>query len=135
MSDLTIQAEARIRVPDMVDPTLGQRLRGRRKEIGKTLQQVASESGLTVGFISQIERGISTPSLASLYNVAKALETQDEATRRALYHQAQKIVASNFLQVLTYPQSTRLGVYKTAHGVRLEPSLSVTTPLAPLAVS
>ena len=59
----------------MVDPTLGQRLRGRRKEIGKTLQQVASESGLTVGFISQIERGISTPSLASLYNVAKALET------------------------------------------------------------
>lgn len=59
--------------------------------------------------------------------VAKALETQDEVKRRELYHQAQKIVASNFLQVLTYPQSTRLGVYKTTQGVRLEPSLSVTT--------
>lgn len=58
-----------------VDTTLGQRLRTRRKAIGKTLQQVATESSLTVGFISQIERGISTPSLASLYNVAKALET------------------------------------------------------------
>ena len=58
-----------------VDATLGQRLRARRKAIGKTLQQVATESSLTVGFISQIERGISTPSLASLYNVAKALET------------------------------------------------------------
>jgi transcriptional regulator with XRE-family HTH domain len=58
-----------------VDTTLGQRLRARRKEIGKTLQQVATEASLTVGFISQIERGISTPSLASLYNVAKALET------------------------------------------------------------
>jgi transcriptional regulator with XRE-family HTH domain len=57
-----------------VDATLGQRLRARRKEIGKTLQQVADESALTVGFISQIERGISTPSLASLYNVAKALD-------------------------------------------------------------
>ena len=58
-----------------VDPTLGERLRARRKEIGKTLAQVAAESNLTVGFISQIERGISTPSLASLYNVATALET------------------------------------------------------------
>ena len=58
-----------------VDTTLGERLRARRKEIGKTLAQVAAESNLTVGFISQIERGISTPSLASLYNVATALET------------------------------------------------------------
>ncbi|HWJ74155.1 MAG TPA: ABC transporter substrate-binding protein [Kaistia sp.] len=59
--------------------------------------------------------------------VNKALETQDPEARRKLYYDAQKIVASNFLQVLTFPQSTRLGVYKTAKGVRLEPSLSVTT--------
>ena len=58
-----------------IDTDLGQRLRDRRKELGKTQQQVAEEASLTVGFISQIERGISTPSLASLYNVAKALET------------------------------------------------------------
>ena len=54
--------------------SLGARLRARRKAIGKTMQQVADEAGLTIGFISQIERGISTPSLASLYNVAKALD-------------------------------------------------------------
>lgn len=54
---------------------LGARLRARRKQVGKTLQQVADEAGLTVGFISQIERNISVPSLASLYNVAKALQT------------------------------------------------------------
>lgn len=53
---------------------LGARLRSRRKAIGKTMQQVADEAGLTIGFISQIERGLSTPSLASLYNVAKALD-------------------------------------------------------------
>lgn len=58
--------------------------------------------------------------------VNKALETTDEAKRRELYYQAQKIIATNFIQVLTFPQSTRLGVYKTAHGVRLEPSLTVT---------
>lgn len=58
-----------------VSTELGVRLRTRRKQIGKTLQQVADETNLTVGFISQIERNISVPSLASLYNVAKALET------------------------------------------------------------
>ena len=58
--------------PSVVD--IGERLRARRKQIGKTLQQVADECGLTVGFISQIERGISKPSLASLYSVAKALD-------------------------------------------------------------
>lgn len=68
-------------VPDFAEPApaldaaLGQRLRARRKAIGKTMQQVATESGLTIGFISQIERGLSTPSLASLFNVAKALGT------------------------------------------------------------
>jgi transcriptional regulator with XRE-family HTH domain len=58
-----------------IDPSLGQRLRDRRKALGKTQQQVADEASLTVGFISQIERSISTPSLASLYNLAKALDT------------------------------------------------------------
>ena len=56
------------------DAGLGARLRARRKALGKTMQQVADEASLTIGFISQIERGISAPSLASLYNVAKALD-------------------------------------------------------------
>src|SRR4051812_8456273 len=53
---------------------LGARIRARRKALGKTMQQVADEAHLTIGFISQIERGLSTPSLSSLYNVAKALD-------------------------------------------------------------
>ncbi|WP_413992407.1 ABC transporter substrate-binding protein [Labrys okinawensis] len=59
--------------------------------------------------------------------VEKALETQDPDKRKDYYHQAQKIISSQYLQLRTYPQSTRLGVYKTAHDVRLEPSLTVTT--------
>lgn len=55
-------------------PSLGERLRQRRKALGKTQQQVADAASLTVGFISQVERGLSTPSLSSLYNLAKALE-------------------------------------------------------------
>jgi len=63
-----------IQVPEG-SSALGVRIRARRKALGKTMQQVADEAHLTIGFISQIERGLSTPSLSSLYNVAQALET------------------------------------------------------------
>ncbi|MGQ9446807.1 ABC transporter substrate-binding protein [Xanthomonas citri pv. bilvae] len=59
--------------------------------------------------------------------VAQALATQDPQQRAQLYHQAQRIASGQFLQLTTYPQSTRLGIYKTAHGVALEPALQVTT--------
>ena len=59
--------------------SLGRALRRRRKEIGKTMRQVAQEAGLSEGFISQVERGLSTPSLISLYNLASTLETSVEA--------------------------------------------------------
>jgi len=48
-------------------------LRSRRKELNLTMQQVAERAGLSVGFISQIERGITTPSLSSLVAVSRVL--------------------------------------------------------------
>lgn len=53
---------------------LGTRLRERRKELGMTLKQVADAAGFSVGFISQIERGITTPSLSSLVSVTRVLK-------------------------------------------------------------
>ncbi len=57
---------------------LGEAIRHRRKSLGKTLAQVAEEAELTTGFMSQIERGISSPSLSSLMSVARALQTSIE---------------------------------------------------------
>lgn len=54
----------------------GERLRTRRRELGLTLKEVADGAGLSVGFISQIERGITTPSLSSLVNVSRVLGLQ-----------------------------------------------------------
>ncbi|MDN2565421.1 XRE family transcriptional regulator [Aquibium sp. A9E412] len=54
---------------------LGKRLRERRQELGLTLKEVASAAGLSVGFISQIERDITTPSLSSLASVSRVLGT------------------------------------------------------------
>lgn len=54
---------------------LGDALRNRRKVLGLTMQTVADAAGLSVGFISQVERGITSPSLASLASLADVLQT------------------------------------------------------------
>lgn len=63
----------------VAEETLGKKIRKRRRAIDMTLQQVADRVGLSIGFLSQIERGASTPSLASLCNIAEALGTSIDA--------------------------------------------------------
>lgn len=53
---------------------LGTKLRQRRKELGLTLESVASRAGVTTGFVSQVERNITSPSLSSLTAMAEALD-------------------------------------------------------------
>jgi len=50
-------------------------LRAVRQGSGLTLQQVAHKTGLTPSAISQIERGLSNPSVGSLKSIADALGT------------------------------------------------------------
>jgi len=53
---------------------LGQRIRARRNELGLTLRELAAEAGCTASFISQIERGQSSPSIESLQRISGALD-------------------------------------------------------------
>lgn len=52
----------------------GQDLRALRKAKGLTLNEVALIVGRSVGFLSQIERGISEPSIKDLRSLAKAFD-------------------------------------------------------------
>jgi transcriptional regulator with XRE-family HTH domain len=67
----------------VTEETLGQKIRRRRRAIDMTLQQVSERVGLSIGFLSQIERGASTPSLASLCNIADALGVSVDACKPA----------------------------------------------------
>lgn len=53
---------------------IGQKLRQRRKVKRLSLKAVSERTGLSIGLVSQIERGISTPSLRSLNQICQALE-------------------------------------------------------------
>jgi len=51
----------------------GARIRSLRKLKGLTLVQLSQRTGLSHGYLSQIERGISQPSIGSLVEIAQAL--------------------------------------------------------------
>lgn len=52
---------------------IGQAIRDRRRRLGLTLQALADASGLSVPFLSQVERDQAAPSLVSLNAIATAL--------------------------------------------------------------
>ncbi len=56
--------------------SLGKRLRALRNERGLTLVQLGQQVGLSASYLSQIERGETTPSLSRLTTIAKALDVE-----------------------------------------------------------
>ena len=52
---------------------LGEKLRRIRRVQNMTMQEVADASGLSVGFVSQVERNLTVPSLTSLQKLARAV--------------------------------------------------------------
>jgi transcriptional regulator with XRE-family HTH domain len=55
--------------------TLGTRIRSLRHEQGRTLSDVAAAAGISVSLLSQVERGVTDPSLDTLRDIADALDT------------------------------------------------------------
>lgn len=53
---------------------IGQKLRWRRKIKGFPLQRVADRSGISIGLLSEIERGLSTPTPQTLRQICRAIE-------------------------------------------------------------
>jgi transcriptional regulator with XRE-family HTH domain len=56
-----------------VHAEMGSRLRAIRTRRRATLRQVADRAGLSESFLSQVERGVASPSVASLQRIAGAL--------------------------------------------------------------
>lgn len=52
---------------------VGRRLRALRRARSVTLEQLAADSGFTVGYLSQIETGAAVPTLSALASLASAL--------------------------------------------------------------
>jgi len=62
-----------IRANSVTDFTVGRRLRLLRHKHERSLQELATSTGLSIGLISQIERGLSSPSVKNLVALGEAL--------------------------------------------------------------
>ena len=109
--------------------TIGHKIRMIRKERGFTLEIMASKTGLSKGLLSQVERGISQPSLDSLWKITKALESpiihffedidqkQVHVTRKQKRRQLVFPESTGTYSLLSMGGSAKLGMLE----VRLQP--------------
>jgi transcriptional regulator with XRE-family HTH domain len=58
----------------VADLALGARIRTIRRARGQTLRQLADRAGVTESFLSQVEREVASPSIATVQRVAHALD-------------------------------------------------------------
>ena len=72
-TDAQPNSAATDRAPVEVD--LGARIRSLRVARGETLRKLAAQAGVTESFLSQVERGVASPSIASVQRIARALGT------------------------------------------------------------
>lgn len=76
--DTSLAALSQAEEAEDADRTLGRKMRQIRKSRGLSLQNVAQRAGLSVGLISQIERGLTSPSIRSLRQLGFALDVPVE---------------------------------------------------------
>lgn len=55
---------------------IGRRIRMMRRELGITSEELAKRAGVSQSMVSQIERGLVSPSLETLWNLANSLNVQ-----------------------------------------------------------
>jgi len=58
----------------VTDLVLGARIRTIRRARGQTIRQLADEAGVTESFMSQVERDVASPSIATLQRICRALD-------------------------------------------------------------
>lgn len=107
---------------------LGVRIRALRRAAGLTLRQLADRAGFTESFLSQVERGVASPSIASVQRLARGLGlsigelfAEPERTGRVVRREARRRV--------TYPGLKAVDEFLTAGSDgRLQVILSTIEP-------
>jgi transcriptional regulator with XRE-family HTH domain len=100
---------------------LGTRIRSLRQARHLTLRDVAERAGVTESFLSQVERDVTSPSIATVHRIARALDlsiaqlfAEDADTGRVVRREARRRVAYPGLKAvdefLTSNMSGRLQV-------------------------
>lgn len=113
--------------PPVADP-LARRIRALRRAKRLTLRDLATSAGVTESFLSQVERGLASPSISTLRRIAAGL---DESIGSLFADDLEpgRLVRSSERRVLEYPGLGARDEFLTAsRGGRLQVILSVIDP-------
>lgn len=104
-----------------MEPTIGKLMKALRIEKKKTLKQIAEKTGLSISFLSQVERSKSSVTLESLKKISEALDVSPSTFFATGYHQTKgklRRASSNTTSSLSSPF-----VYEDLSGDIAEPLL------------
>jgi len=59
---------------EATQPKVGALIRARRRQLHMTLQEICDAAGISLGYLSQVERDQATPSLGTLAQIARSLD-------------------------------------------------------------
>lgn len=102
--------------PTAADVAMGLRLREARRKRSLTLTQLAEYTGLSVGYLSYVERGQSSPTIANLQRICKTLGVSISGVLEPTVEE-RLVVRRADQQVSEYPDQ-RLSVRSIDFGVR-----------------
>lgn len=89
----------------------GAKLRYIRKEKGMSLKDLSSSSGVSIGMISQIERGNADPTMTTLYKICSGLNItmasliEDEINQDVIFQHDNRVVRKDFRKTIILPNS------------------------------
>lgn len=117
----------------MIEKEIGEKIRQLRKQRGITLDSLTMRTGLSTGYLSKIERGLSSPPIATLSRIAAALgvkpsdffEVHEKSDRLSIVAPDERKPLSR--QGLPFGYYYESIAYKK-HGKLIEPYIITLTP-------
>jgi transcriptional regulator with XRE-family HTH domain len=118
-----------------LETAIGRQVRVLRQNQRITVQQLSDETGLSIGMLSKIENGVTSPSLTTLQSLARALNVPLTALFRQFEEGREAVHTKAGEGAEIVREGTRAGhqynllghLEGTAHGVTVEPYLITLT--------
>jgi transcriptional regulator with XRE-family HTH domain len=85
---------------------LGDNIRNIRKKQKKTLTEIAAVTGLSVGYLSQLERNMIEPSLSALRKIAKSLDVPVYIFMEENYDNSHILIKIDKRIIMRFPNSS-----------------------------
>ncbi len=112
---------------EQVNAYIGERIRNLRNRNGLTLQELADRTELTKGFLSQLERGLVSPSVVTLLDIIECLGSTPADFFR---EEEEQVVFSEqqYFEKIDDAGNSRQWIIPSAQKYQMEPLLVVLQP-------